>query len=35
MTGASPHEIDGPNAFGYSSHFDTRMGTKIVLQPFF
>ena len=31
MIGASPHEIYGPNAFGYSIHFDTRMGTKIVL----
>jgi hypothetical protein len=32
MIGATPHEIYGPNAFGYSIPFDTRMG-RVVL-PF-
>jgi len=31
MISASPHEIYGSNAFGYSIHFDTRMGNRIVL----
>lgn len=28
---SASHEIYGSNAFGYSIHFDTRMGNRIVL----